>query len=173
MKINVKMMAFSAVIAAVYTAVSMAIAPLTFGNIQIRFAEALTLLPILAPFSVIGVTLGCGLTNLFGAMLGVNPLGYADVFIGTAATFIACLLSVYFRGYKFKGVPLLSAMMPVIVNALIIGAELAYVIMPHNLLLGFITFGSAVFVGQFVACVIIGLPLLNYMDRSKILYKMM
>ncbi|MDO5085594.1 MAG: QueT transporter family protein [Erysipelotrichaceae bacterium] len=173
MKINVKTMAYSAIIAALYTAVSLAIAPLTFGNIQIRFAEALTLLPILAPSTIVGITLGCGLTNLFGAMLGINPLGHADVFIGTAATFVACLLSIYYRNHKVKGVPVISVMMPVVINALIIGAELAYVIMPQSLFVGFITFGSAVFVGQFIACVIIGVPLLNYIDKSKILHKIM
>ena len=59
----------SAVIAALYAAVSLALAPLSFGPIQIRIAEAMTLLPILFPEAIAGVTLGCFLTNLIGAIL--------------------------------------------------------------------------------------------------------
>ena len=56
----------SAVIAALYAAVSLALAPLSFGPVQIRIAEA-TLLPVLFPEAIAGVTLGCFLTNLIGA----------------------------------------------------------------------------------------------------------
>ena len=83
----------SAVIAALYAAVSLALAPLSFGPIQIRIAEAMTLLPILFPEAIAGVTLGCFLTNLIGAILGVNLLGFFDVFAGTLATFLAAMLT--------------------------------------------------------------------------------
>ena len=61
----------SAVIAALYAAVSLALAPLSFGPVQIRIAEAMTLLPVLFPEAIAGVTLGCFLTNLIGAIMGV------------------------------------------------------------------------------------------------------
>ena len=78
-----------AMIAAIYTVVSLVLAPFSFGNIQVRIAEALTILPILYKPSIYGVTLGCFLTNLLGAMLGVNPTGLIDAVVGTLATFLA------------------------------------------------------------------------------------
>ena len=102
----------SAVIAALYAAVSLALAPLSFGPIQIRIAEAMTLLPILFPEAIAGVTLGCFLTNLIGAILGVNLLGFFDVFAGTLATFLAAMLTWRCRKLCVKGVPLVSALMP-------------------------------------------------------------
>ena len=78
-----------AMIAAVYTVVSLALAPISYGNIQVRIAEALTILPLLYKPSIYGVTLGCFLTNLLGAFMGVNPTGFIDAIIGTLATFLA------------------------------------------------------------------------------------
>ena len=75
---NTRTLTRVALIAAVYTAVSLAIAPYAFGNIQVRISEALTLLPLIYQPSIWGITLGCFLTNLIGAMMGVNPPGYLD-----------------------------------------------------------------------------------------------
>ena len=75
---NTKTFTKVAMIAAVYTVVSLVLAPISYGNIQVRIAEALTLLPLIYEPGIWGVTLGCFLTNLFGVMLGVNPTGYAS-----------------------------------------------------------------------------------------------
>ena len=66
-------------IAAIYAVASLIIPVLSFGPLQIRFAEILCLLPLFNRKYIIGVTLGCFITNLIGAMIGVNILGYADV----------------------------------------------------------------------------------------------
>ena len=78
-------------IAAIYTALSLALAPFSYGNIQVRIAEALTLLPLIYQPAIWGVTLGCFLTNLIGAIMGFNPTGMIDAVIGTAATLLAAL----------------------------------------------------------------------------------
>ena len=79
----------AAVIAAAYAALSLALAPLSFGQIQIRAAEAFTLLPIYSPYAVWGVTLGCAITNAAGVATGANFLGIIDVFAGTAASLVS------------------------------------------------------------------------------------
>lgn len=66
-KLNGRAIAVSAMIAAVYTAVSLALSLASFGVVQIRVAECLTLLPVLSPLGIYGVTVGCLLTNLVGA----------------------------------------------------------------------------------------------------------
>ena len=158
----------SAVIAALYVAVSLALAPLSFGPVQVRIAEAMTLLPILFPQAIMGVTLGCFLTNLIGAMMGVNILGFFDVLAGTLATLIAAVLSWKLRNVRLKGLPLASALMPVLLNALIIGGELAYVLFPEALLTGFMINAFQVGLGELLACLFLGLPLVKMLDKAQI-----
>ena len=61
---------------------------LTFGAVQFRFAEALTVLPFLFPATAPGLVIGCLITNL------LSPYGVADVVFGTLATAIAAWLTV-------------------------------------------------------------------------------
>ncbi|MEG1429683.1 MAG: QueT transporter family protein, partial [Hydrogenoanaerobacterium sp.] len=65
-KINTKNITACAVIAAVYIVLSLAFAPISFGAVQFRVSEALTLLPVFSPYTIIGVTLGCLITNIAG-----------------------------------------------------------------------------------------------------------
>lgn len=76
-----------AVIAALYFALSAAVPAITYGPVQFRFAEALTLLPFFMPEAVVGVTVGCLLTNLF------SSYGIYDVVIGTLTTLVAAVLT--------------------------------------------------------------------------------
>ena len=62
---NTKTFTKVAMIAAVYTVVSLVLAPISYGNIQVRIAEALTLLPLIYEPGIWGVTLGCFLTTFF------------------------------------------------------------------------------------------------------------
>ncbi|MEG2698948.1 MAG: QueT transporter family protein, partial [Ruthenibacterium sp.] len=61
---NTKKLVRCALIAALYAAISLALTPITYGMMQARISEALTLLPILTPDAIAGVALGCFLTNL-------------------------------------------------------------------------------------------------------------
>ena len=58
-KLNARHLAVSAMLAAVYTVLSLAVAPIGFGAVQFRISEALTLLPVFSPWAIPGVTLGC------------------------------------------------------------------------------------------------------------------
>ncbi len=158
-----------AVIAAIYTVISLALAPISFGAIQIRIAEALTLLPALSFLGVYGVTLGCFITNLVGVFTGVNILGFWDVIFGTLATLIAALLTYKFRKIRFNGYPILSAFMPVVVNAVIIGAELTFILAPSFTLGYFTLFALEVGIGEFLSCFILGLPLLKRFEKLNLL----
>jgi uncharacterized membrane protein len=154
-----------AMIGAIYTAVSLALAPFSFGNIQVRVSEALTVLAIFSPLAIYGLTLGCFITNLLGVMMGVNPLGFLDVFVGTLATLIAALLSYQFRNIRIKSFPLLSFLMPVIVNALLIGFELTLVFAPQLDLRYFIIFALEVGLGQTIAVFGFGAALYQLFKR--------
>ena len=169
MKTNkLRQMVFAALIAAIYAALTLMLAPISFGNIQIRISEAMVLLPVLFAPSVAGVTLGCFLANLLGAMMGLNLLGYLDCIIGTAATFLAAVLTQKYADVRFRDIPWLSVLMPVIFNGVLIGFELAYALMPEQWMTGFIIFGLEVALGELVAVGLFGIPLVRAFEKAKI-----
>ncbi len=155
-----------ALIAAIYTALSLGLAPLSFGSVQFRISEALTLLPIFSPSYIIGVTLGCFLTNLLGFFMGVNILGSLDIVFGTAATLIAAILTYYFRNIKFKGLPVLSAIPPIIINAVVIGLELTVLIAGGFDFAVFSFQALCVGAGQLGSCLILGLILVKIIEEN-------
>ncbi len=85
-KFSVKDLAYGAVVAAVYTVLTVAL-PFQYGEVQYRVAEAMTVLPFLFPWATPGLIVGCFLANLMG-----SPFVLDWVF-GTLATAIACFLS--------------------------------------------------------------------------------
>lgn len=161
----------SGLIGAAYMALCAAFPALSFGQIQIRFAEVFTLLPLFTPAGIWGVTLGCALSNLYGLALGTNIIGIWDVFLGTGATFVAAVLTYKFRDIRFKGLPLLSALMPVLLNALVVGGELTLVMSPtFDMRIFWLNFGS-VGLGEFIACFVIGLPMYRYLQSSGLAFR--
>lgn len=164
---SIKKLCIISMIAAIYTVVSLLLAPFSFGNIQVRIAEALTMLPLIYFPSVYGVTLGCFLTNLVGVFTGANILGVLDVFLGTFATVVAALLTYRFRNVKIFNLPLLSMLMPVILNGIIVGAELGYVLFEGNILFGSLISGLEVAVGEMIS-VVMGIFLVRALGKTRI-----
>lgn len=156
-----------AMIAAIYTVVSLVLAPFSFGNIQVRIAEALTILPILYKPSIYGVTLGCFLTNLLGAMLGVNPTGLIDAVVGTLATFLAAECTYALKDKKLWNIPVWSILMPVVFNFFFVGTELAVLFFEGNLFLGILIMGTEVAIGELIS-VIVGYLLSKAMAKRNI-----
>ena len=163
--------AVSGLIGAAYLALCVALPMLAFGQVQVRLAEVFTLLPLFTPAGIWGVTIGCALSNIYGLAVGANIIGMWDIFFGTAATFIAALLTYRFREVEWRGLPLLSALAPVVLNGLVVGAELTAVMSPSfDLRIFVLNFGS-VALGELIACVIIGLPLVRYLRSSGLAYR--
>lgn len=104
----------SAMIAALYAALTLLLAPISYGAIQCRISEAMTLLPILLPQAIPGLVIGCLVTNL------LSPVAIWDVIFGTLATLIAALGT-----YWLRKKPLLAALCPVVANGVIVGVMLA------------------------------------------------
>lgn len=159
-----------AMIGALYTALSLALAPYSFGPIQVRVAEAMTLLPLLSPLAIGGLTLGCALTNLIGAASGLNILGYYDVLWGTLATLSAALITYRFRKVTIKGLPVISILSPIVLNALIIGAELTIAFGPQSWI-SFGLYALSVGAGQALSVLVLGIPLLKAVESTKLFMK--
>ncbi len=153
MKLTVKNITSTALISALYTALTLIVAPLSFGPIQIRLSEALTVLPVVYPPAILGLTLGCFLSNFIGFASGINPIGLIDCAFGTVATLIAALLT-YYIGKKMSGKKLffLAPLPPVIVNAIIIGIELSIFLIGDTGITSIILTSIYVGLGQILPC---------------------
>ncbi len=162
-----------AMIAAMYTVIGMVLAPFSFGSVQVRVSEALTLLPVFGFQNIWGVTIGCFLTNLIGFATGANILGWLDIIFGTAATLIAAILSYLFRNVRFKGIPVLSALPPIIVNAVVIGYELCVMISGGFNPAVFWAQALSVGAGQLISCAVLGLILVKAIEKNSKLYELL
>ncbi len=157
---RVQQMTVAGVIAALYCALTLLLPFLTFGPLQCRMAEALTILPVMTPAGIWGLTLGCFVSNLVGLSTGANVAGAWDVLLGTATTLVAAWLSYRWRDIRIKRLPILSTLPPIILNGLVVGSELAFVL--HGgaptfvLWLGYVLSVTA---GQAIACGVGGLTL--------------
>lgn len=168
---NANKLSKQAMIAALYTVIGFVLAPISFGAVQARVSEALTLLPVFGIQNVWGITVGCFLTNLIGMATGANILGSLDIILGTAATLVAGLLTYLFRNIRFKGLPVLSALPPVIINAIVVGWELCIMINGNFHPVIFTAQAVSVGVGQIISCGI-GLLLVKIIENNKRLKEM-
>lgn len=141
-------------IAALYTGLTFVLAPISFGPVQFRVSEALTLLPFCLPEAVPGLFVGCLISNMLGGF------GITDIILGSAATLAAAWVTA-----KMPNV-WLAALPPVVINAVVVGAYIA-------LLSSTPVIWSMLYIGasQAVICYAIGIPLILYIKSSGILEK--
>ena len=120
---KIRSMTAAAVIAALYVALTYSQNVIFPGStsmaVQFRVSEALCVLALFTPSAIPGLTVGCVLANVVS--LGALPV---DMILGSLASFLAACFMYKTRNITFKGIPLLSLMMPAIFNGLIIGAEI-------------------------------------------------
>jgi len=160
---NVKIIAANGIIAGLYAAITIACGPLSYEFMQIRISELLNLLVFFNPSYTIGLTLGCLLANLFST---VGPL---DVIFGTLTTLVACLLMVaYSRFVKnlfsagFIPCILNAVVVPLIIYLSTINTNDPMVLTPGL----FFTMFGWVFLGEFVAIILIGYPLFLIVSKK-------
>ncbi len=149
------------IISALYFILCIVFYPLSFGGIQLRLAEALTILPLFFSEAVWGLAIGCLLANFFGN-------GILDVIFGTLATLISAILT-YFIGKKIKN-PIIrffiGAIPPVIINAFIIPFTF---LLSVNLIEGYFLLVLQIFLGQILSVYLFG-SILNF-SLNKIINK--
>lgn len=133
---------------------------LTFGAVQIRFAEALTVLPFLYSATAPGLVIGCLITNL------LSPYGPVDIIFGTLATAVAAWLTVKMPRWYLAAVP------PILVNMVILCPMWAWA-QAGGLNGAFWTacgFNAVTFaIGEAAACYGLGTLLLKLLPRVPVL----
>ena len=152
-KTAAKSVAVTGITAAVYMVATLAIAPLSYGVIQLRFSEVLVLLAFLNKKYAPGLILGCALANLF------SPLGLLDVVFGTLAT--TCTMIAITRTKSL----LLATLWPT-VFCLFIGLE--YYLAEG---LPFLFTTVTVMLGEFAVVTCVGYPLMRLLLKQEVIIK--
>ena len=139
----------AALIAAIYTVLTLLAAgfDLASGAIQVRFSEALTIMPFFTPAAIPGLTIGCLLSNL------LTGCALPDIIFGSLATFLGAVGSYALRRNRW-----LCALPPIISNMLIIPFILTYAYhIPGGVPLFMLTVGT----GELISCMGLGQILLQ------------
>lgn len=148
MKNATKALVKTAVIAALYAALTLAVYPLSYGPVQVRFSEALTILPFFFVEAVPGLFIGCFLANI--------PMGIIDMTIGSLTTLLAALAT-----RALKKLPL-GVWPPIVFNAFTV--PLIFLLMPDGdpaYWFNVLTVGA----GQLISVLALGIPLFYTLRR--------
>ncbi len=161
-----------AMIAALYLVLSFSQEMLLPGTtsmaIQFRLAEILCILCIFTRSAIWGLTVATLTFNLIN--MGALPM---DVLFGTFATFLAATLMYKLRNIRWFTLPILSALMPVILNGIIIGLELEVFLIDGPFHIGsFLIQAGMVAIGEFGVCVVLGLPFFKLLEHLDFLNKL-
>ena len=161
-QLSVKRLVHCAVIAAVYVVLCLALAPFSYGAVQVRIAEALCLLPVFGAEYIVGVTLGCFLANLLGSTV-------IDVVFGTLATLLACLVTYKLRDVRVKGLAIPASLPPVVFNMLIVGAfEITFFFSDTAPTAALAAFNAvAVGIGEIISCTVVGVALVKLVESNE------
>ena len=147
-------LAEAAAIGAIYVVLTLLFAPLSYGEVQIRFSEALTILPYFTPAAIPGLFVGCIIANLFGGAIPV------DILFGSIATLIGAVFT-----YKLRNCSrFLAPIPPIAANSIIVPFVLRFgygVNLPIPLMI--LTVG----IGEVVSCAVIGLILQTALLKNK------
>ena len=158
--VHLRRMTFAAVVAALYAALTLVLAPISYGPVQFRISEVLCILPFFIPSSTWGLVVGCVVANLIGGN------GILDVVFGSLATLVAGVATSLIPNKPLACLP------PAVANGLIVGAVLAKVLTPDAFAASFPLFALEVFAGEAAVLFIIGLPLMYLLPRVNVFRKM-
>ena len=157
-------LAAAAIVGAAYAVLTMALAPISYGAIQLRVSEVLCILPYFMPCTAWGLFIGCAVANLLTGNI-------FDIIFGSLATLAAALLTAAIGRRKHSlANSALACLMPVVFNALIVGAVITAAYEGMNLFQhpGVFAMNAAyVGLGEAIVLYVLGLPLMRYLPGKK------
>lgn len=143
---NVLFTTQAALIAALYVVLTILFQPFSFGEIQVRIAEALTILPVFTPAAIPGLFIGCLLGNILGGSI------LPDIIFGSLATLIGAIFTYLLRNkHRY-----LAPLPPIISNALIVPLILRFA---YGINLPFYFMMLTVGIGEVLSCGVLGMIL--------------
>ncbi len=144
----------AAMIAALYVALTIIFAPFSFGQIQVRIAESLTILPVFTPAAIPGLFAGCLIGNVLGGAI------FPDIIFGSFATLIGAFFTYLLR----KKNKYLAPLPPIISNTTIIPFVLRYA---YGLYLPITFLMLTVCIGEVISCGVLGMILYTALEKHK------
>ncbi len=144
----------AAMIAAIYVVLTVLFAPFSFGEIQVRIAEALTIIPAFTPAAIPGLFVGCIIGNIFGGSI------LPDIIFGSLAT----LIGAYFTYLLRKQVKYFAPLPPIISNTFIVPYVLRYAY-GVNLPIPFMML--TVGIGEVISCGVLGMIVYAALEKYK------
>ena len=138
-----------ALVAGVYVALTVALAPISYGMVQVRIAEALMLLCCIDRRYGIALTLGCAIANIFGGF------GLTDIIIGTLATALSALMMCRTKN------TFLASLWPVLFNGILVGGMLTWLTATP-----FWLNALSVAAGEFISVSLLGVLLFTLLQKK-------
>lgn len=145
-----------AAIAAIYVVLTMVFAPISFGAMQVRIAEALTIMPLFTPMAIPGLTIGCVLANLLGGAVAL------DVVFGSLATLIGAV-----GGWLLRKNRWLVPIPAIVANTVIVPLVLKY---GYGVDLPLLLSAVYIFVGEVLGCYVLGEILATALIKQKSIF---
>ena len=143
----------AAAIAAIYVVLTTVFAAFSFGEIQIRLSEALTVLPYFTPAAVPGLFVGCIIGNLLGGAIPV------DIVCGSIATLLGAVFTYKLRRYRYQ-----APVPPIAANTLIVPFVLRF---GYGTALPIPFMMLTVGIGEVISCGVIGMVVLTALERYR------
>lgn len=158
MKTKTKLLTHGAMIAAIYVLLTLVsrVFGLDSGVIQVRFSEALCILPCFTPAAIGGLFVGCMLSNILAGGI------FWDVVFGSLATLIGAIFTRMLRKNRY-----LAVLPPIIANTLIIPFVLSYAYHFEGAIWYFML---TVGIGEVISCGILGSALYSVMQKHKSIF---
>lgn len=150
--LNVLFMAQAAMIAAIYVVITLVFAPFSYGEVQVRLSEALTILPVFTPAAIPGLFIGCLISNILGGCI------IPDIICGSLATLIGAIFTYSLRNQN----KYLAPVPPILANALIVPFVLRFgyqVPLPIPFMM--LTVG----IGEIISCGLLGMILYTALHK--------
>ena len=154
-KQKIRNVAVGAVIAALYVVLTYLanMLGLASGAIQVRLSEILTVMPVVTPYAIPGLFVGCILANI------LTGCALWDVVFGSLATLIGAIGTYLLRKYR-----LVAVIPPILANALIVPFVLLFV---YSLEGTYFYFFATVGIGEIISCGVFGTILLKSLEKSR------
>lgn len=177
--------AIAGIVAALYVVLCLPFASFSFGMVQFRLAEVLTVMPAFSSMAIPGVFLGCLLSNI----LNPNNLGLIDIFGGSLATLIAAMATYWLakpyrriilaerrpdyskieaNTWKKRFMRFVMLFPPILFNAVIVGSYLPYLLLEHTpTTLEIIGSIASIFLSQSLVIYVLGMGVVLALEKAK------
>ncbi len=151
---NITFLTQASMIAAIYVVLTIVFAPFSFGEVQVRIAEALTILPLFTPAAIPGLFIGCLIGNILGGAI------LPDIICGSIATLLGAMFTYRLR----KKTPFLAPLPPILSNVIIVPFVLRY---GYGILLPVPFMMLTVGMGEVLSCGVLGMILYTALRRYR------